>query len=202
MQKPVRFLLACATFLALAACNREQPSITPQAIPQQPPFKPSASIQDLMTSIVDPSADALWESVSSEMTSKGVEEKQPRTDQEWLAVRRDAIALLEAGNLLMMNGRPVTHGGKTTEDAHIEGVSNPSQIRQAIDADPARFQASALVLHDAAAQALAAVDAKDPARLMLAGEKLDQACESCHSVYWYPNAKQPPAKWPAPFKSR
>jgi hypothetical protein len=201
MKKPVRTFLTCATLVALTACNRTPQSPTPQAI-SQPPFKPSASIQDLMTSIVDPSADALWESVSSEMTSKGTEEKQPRTDQEWLAVRRDAIALLEAGNLLMMNGRPVTHGGKATEDAHIEGVYNPAQIRQAIDADPARFQASALALHDAAAQALAAVDAKDPARLLIAGEKLDHACESCHSVYWYPNAKQPPAKWPAPLKSQ
>ena len=154
-----------------------------------------------MTAIVDPSADALWESVSSEVTSKGTEEKQPRTDQEWLAVRHNAIALIEAGNLLMMNGRAVTHAGKATEDAHIEGVSNPQQIRQAIDANPSRFHATALALHDAAAEALAAVDAKDAARLMIAGEKLDHACEGCHSVYWYPNAKQPPSRWPAPIKA-
>ncbi len=195
MHKHTRTALACATLLALAACSR-----TPQqAIPQQPPFKPTASIQDLMTAIVDPSADALWDSVSSEMTSKGIEEKQPRSDAEWLAVRRDAIALLEAGNLLMMNGRAVTHGGKPTEDAHVEGVSTPQQVRQAIDASPAQFHAGALQLHDAAADALAAIDARDAARLLVAGEKLDHACESCHSAYWYPNAKQPPSRWPAPL---
>ncbi len=154
-----------------------------------------------MTAIVDPSADALWDAVSSEMTSKGIEEKQPRTNQEWLAVRRNAIALIEAGNLLMMNGRAVTHGGKATEDAHVEGVSNPQQIRQAIDAAPAHFAASALAMHGAASEALAAIDARDPARLLVAGEKLDHACERCHSTYWYPNAKQPPSRWPAPLKS-
>jgi hypothetical protein len=197
MNNRTRIALACATLLTLAACTRAPQ----QAIPQQPPFKPSASIQDLMTSIVDPSADALWESVSTEMTSKGTEERQPRTEQEWLAVRHNAIALLEAGNLLMIDGRAVTHAGKATEDAHVEGVSTPQQVRQAIDANPAQFQASALLLHDAAAEALLAVDARDAAKLLVAGARLDHACESCHSVYWYPNAKQPPAKWPAPLKS-
>ena len=182
---------------ALCACTRAPQ----QAIPQQPLFRPAASIQDLMTSIVDPSADALWEAVSTEMTGKGTEEKQPRTDHEWLAVRRNAVALLEAGNLLMMTGRAVTHGGKATEDAHVDGVSSPQQVRQSIDANPALYQASALQLHAAAAQALAAVDARDTARLLVAGEKLDHACESCHSAFWYPNAKQPPSKWPAPLTS-
>jgi|CXWL01.1.fsa_nt_gi hypothetical protein len=188
-------LLACACLLLLCACTR-----APQpANRQPPPFKPSASIQDLMSAIVDPSADALWESVSTETTSAGTVEKQPRSDQEWLAVRRHAIALLEAGNLLMINGRAVTHAGKATEDAHVDGVSTPQQVRLAIDAAPAQFQASALLLHDAAADALQAVDARDVAKLLAAGARLDHACESCHSVFWYPNAKQPPATWPAPL---
>lgn len=62
--------LACATLLTLAACTRAPQ----QAMAQLPPFKPSASIQDLMTAIVDPSADALWEAVGSETTSRGIEE--------------------------------------------------------------------------------------------------------------------------------
>ena len=191
-----RAVVACAVLLAVGACTPPQ-----RAIPPPPPFKPSASIQDLMKAIVDPSADALWESVSSEMTSKGIEEKQPRTDQEWLAVRRDAIALLEAGNLLMMTGRAVTHAGQPTEDAHVAGVLSPQQIRQAIDASPAQYQANALLLHDAAQQALSAIDAKDAPRLLAAGAKLDHACETCHSTFWYPNAKGPPAKWPSPLTS-
>ena len=136
------------------------------------------------------------------MTSAGTEEKQPRIDAEWLAVRRDAIALMEAGNLLMMPGRAITHDGKATEDAHVDGLYTPQQTRRAIDANPSRFHASALLLQAAAADALAAVDAKDAPRLMLTGKKLDHACEGCHSVYWYPNAKQPPSRWPAPIKTK
>jgi hypothetical protein len=197
MNRLHRSVLAAAVLLTLASCTRAPE----QASAAKAPFNAAASIQDLMVSIVDPSADALWESVSSETTAKGIAEKFPRTDQEWQAVRNDAVALHEAGNLLMMEGRPITHGGKATEDAHVEGIFSPHQTRQAIDADPARFQAAARRLQDAAGEALAAIDAKDPGKLLVAGGKLDQACEHCHSIYWYPNAKQPPAKWPAPLKT-
>ena len=194
MNKTAQFSLAVATVIVLSACSRA---------PQQtrPAFKPAASIQDLMTAIVDPSADALWESVSTETSAKGTEEKHPRSDAEWLAVRHNAIALQEAGNLLMMEGRAATHGGKVTEDAHVAGISSPQQVQLAIDTGRAHFNERARELQDAAGEALAAIDARDPARLMAAGGKLDQACERCHSVYWYPNAKQPPAKWPAPLKA-
>ena len=194
MNKTARFSLTVATAIVLSACSRA---------PQQasPAFKPAASIQDLMTAIVDPSADALWESVSTETSDRGTEEKHPRSDAEWLAVRRNAIALQEAGNLLMMEGRAATHGGKATEDAHVAGISSPQQVQLAIDASRPRFNERARELQEAAGEALAAIDARDPARLMAAGGKLDQACERCHSVYWYPNAKQPPAKWPAPLKA-
>ena len=195
MKKINQITRLIAVSLAAVACTRAPEQATIKA-----PFQPSASIQDLMVAIVDPSADALWESVSSETSAKGIEERFPRTDKEWQAVRNNAIALQEGANLLMMEGRAVTHGGKATEDAHVEGILSPHETRKVIDADPARFHAAARGLQAAAGEALAAIDAKDPGKLLVAGGKLDQACEHCHSIYWYPNAKQPPAKWPAPLK--
>jgi hypothetical protein len=192
----IKKIVTLGTLSALASCTQAPPPSPPQR-----PFTPAASIQDVMVSIVDPAADALWEAVSTETSIKGMEEKQPRTDAEWLAVRHRAIALQEAGNLLMIDGRAVTHGGRVTEDAHVAGVLNPQQIAKMIDADRAQFHAHARELQDAAGEALAAIDARSPARLLVAGGKLDQACERCHSVYWYPNAKQPPASWPAPLKA-
>lgn len=194
MNSPIRMLFAALPALLLLSCSPHQAA--PPA-----PFKPTASIQDLMVSIIDPAADALWESVSSETTATGIEEKFPRTEKEWQAVRNYALQLQEASNLLVIPGRPVTHGGKATEDAHVEGVSTPQQVQQAIDKDTSQYHAAARALQDAAGEALAAIDAKDPARLLVAGGKLDQACERCHSVFWYPNAKDAPVKWPAPIKS-
>jgi hypothetical protein len=172
---------------------------TPARQAEAPPaFRPTASIQELMQTIVDPAADAVWESVSSETGPNGIEEHQPRSDAEWLAVRRHALTLVEGSNLLLVRGRAVSHGDGKLEDAHVPGILDARQVAAKIDADPSAFAAHALALHAAGSEALAAIDARDAARLLAAGEKIDHACEACHSRYWYPNAEQP--RWPAPLR--
>jgi cytochrome c556 len=158
------------------------------------PFAPSASIQELMQSIVDPSADAMWDSVSTDVDAAGTHEHRPTTPEEWQAVRRYAVALSEAANLLVQP-RAVAHGGGKLEDAHVEGINDAKQVRAAIDADPAAFALHAQALHAAARAAVDAIDAHDAKRLLSAGERVDAACESCHSRYWYPNDFKP--TWPA-----
>lgn len=183
--------------LMLSACT--EPPV-PRTVAAGPTFQPSASIQDIMASIVEPSAEVLWNAVSSEVTAKGVEEKQPRTELEWQTVRNHAIALQEAGNLLQMRGRAVVHAGKATADSGVEGVSTPAQVGAAIDKHRAGYDAAARQLHDSALDAVTAIDKRDVQRLLVAGERIDAACEHCHSVFWYPNAKAPGAAWPAPIQ--
>jgi hypothetical protein len=75
-----------------------------------------------MLSVVDPSADVLWESVAVVSTEKGTEERKPRTDEEWAKVRAHAITLIEAANLLMIPGRKVAQPGKALQDEDTPGV--------------------------------------------------------------------------------
>jgi len=175
-----------AATLVLAACSR-------------PETGPQASIQDIMVGIMDPAADALWDAVSTEVAKEGVEEKQPHTDEEWLAARGHAVALANAGRLLAAGSRPVTHGGKQVEDAHVEGVLRASEVERSISEGGNGFRLRAVELQEAAGRALAAIDRRNPAQLLAAGAAIDQACERCHQAYWYPNAKEPAAKWPAPL---
>lgn len=194
--------IRAALLLALAACGGCQPTVAvsrPTLAVSKPavPFRPSSSIQDIMVSIVDPAADALWEAVSTESTLAGTVEHQPRSEQEWAAVRQHAVTLVEASNLLLIEDRAVTHGEKKVEDAHVPGILLGPEIQRVIDASRPRFAERAHQLHDAASQALAAIDARDPVRLLAAGASIDQACERCHMTYWYPNAEQP--VWPAPL---
>jgi cytochrome c556 len=189
MRSPRFSLLALAL---LAACK-------PSAAPA-PPQAAALSIQELMVTMVDPSAGALWESVSSETTATGIKEHQPGTDAEWQAVRRHALALLEGARLLGADGRAVAKPGKALEDAHVAGILTAPEIERKIAATGQEFKARARELGESAEAALAAIDARDPARLLAAGGKIDQACERCHMAYWYPNAAQPAAKWPAALK--
>jgi cytochrome c556 len=140
-----------------------------------------------MDATVDPSADALWDSVAISYTAKGADERQPHTEDEWRAVRRHAITLLEASNLLVMNGRHAAPQGTRAG----EGELGPDEIDRRIAANPDAFVQFAHGLHATAAKALQAIDRKDSEGLLQAGGEIDAACEACHVTYWYPNQKIP-----------
>ena len=173
--------LAGVSLLVAAACSAPAPA--PPA-KKEPPFRKTATIKDIMDSMVDPSADFLWESVATIVTRKGTEERRPRTDDEWKAVRRAAITLMEATNLLIMDGRLVARPGEKSENPGIE--LSPEAIRRVMDDDPDTLIKLAGALHDAGMKAMAAIDAKNADALSDAGEVIDNACETCHLKYWYP----------------
>jgi hypothetical protein len=141
-----------------------------------------------MDSEIDPAADFIWASVASISTVAGLEERQPRTDEEWLEVRRRAITLIEATNLLVMKGRRVS---AKYEAASGAGELDTDQVQQKIDSNRVAFVALAQRLQDTGLQTLAAIDAKDPEALFDLGGTIDDACEACHVTFWYPNLKLP-----------
>jgi hypothetical protein len=180
----LRLLLVPACLaLGVAACNRG-----PEPQPP-PPVRPVATMKDIMDSMLDPSADILWESVETVISANGIEERQPRTEEEWLNVRRHAVIVLEASNLLLMEGRRVAG---PNDKAAAPGIElEPHEIEERINSDRQAFVNHALALHDAALPVFNAVEARNPQALTEAGLLLDQACENCHKQYWYPNAPSP-----------
>jgi hypothetical protein len=101
-------------------------------------------------------------------------------------VRRHAVALAEASNLLIMPGRRVARPGEKADDPNVD--LPPEEIQKLVDADRESWVHLAHGLHDAASQTLAAAEARDVKALLAAGEVLDTACESCHKKYWYPDS--------------
>ena len=180
MKRAVVFSVAGVLVLG-AACSQQVES----------PFRLTATIQDIMDTEVDPSADYLWESVGYIATTAGVDDRQPRTDEEWATARRNAMTLVEATNLLVMEGRRVAAPGKSLDASELAGISSPDEIQKSIDGSRTTFIALAHGLHDAGIEMLKAVEAKNPVSMVEAGEKLDSACEACHRTYWYPNAPEP-----------
>jgi hypothetical protein len=157
---------------------------------------PIGSILEIMQEIVDPMADAIWESVSVVITKEGSKETRPRTDAEWLAIRNNALMLAESGQLLKMP-RPVGPAKP------IPGVSfdmpgpddlSPAQVETLLKRDRRAFDAFAQKLTDGAMVALRAVDSKSVDGLYEAGDAIFQACEACHMSYWYPAPDSPVRK--------
>jgi hypothetical protein len=182
--------MACAALL-LTACAREAPPPAASA-PQPPPFQPVASVIDLMDGQVDPAADALWESVATISGPKGTVEKQPRTDAEWKEVRRQALLLIEGANLLMIEGRVVANPGQKLESPPGPTDFTPDQALAAINANRPAFNAFALSLLNAGKEALKAIEERKVDAYLEAGGTIDEACEACHTKYWYPGGGTPP----------
>lgn len=140
-------LMASAGALLWAGCGGPEP----------PPFKPVADVKQLMQTVVDPSADVVWQSVKTTYTKEGVEDRKPRNDEEWANVRNHAMMLTEAGNLLMMAPR-------------------------AKDGDEWMRMSRAFV--DVSEAALRAAESKNVEQLFIVGGPIDDACEACHKKYW------------------
>ena len=190
------FLLLCL-FLFLvnlsivsgSACRGRQSASAPQ-----PEYAPAATIKDLMLSLIDPSADVVWEAVQTIVTPAGTEERRPRTDEEWANVRSGALRVVEATNLLMIPGRHVARPGEKSETPGVE--LEPEDIEANINKDRAQWNMLAKGLYNTSMEALKAIEAKDVEALIEIGGRMDESCENCHSAYWYPNQPLPPADDP------
>jgi len=190
MRRFLCVLALIAPTLMVSGCRTRQ---DPQA---QSGYRPTATIKDIMVSIIDPEADVLWNSVATIISAAGTEEREPKTEEEWAAVRQSAIQLVEATNLLRIPGRQVAKPGEKSENPRIELA--PETMQKLIAEDPASWSMRVNALHDAAVPALNAINARNAKGLFDAGENLEKACESCHQHYWYPPKEAPAWKLEAP----
>ena len=142
-----------------------------------------------MRLMIDPAADAIWDAVVTDVTVDGVMEIRPETAAEWTALRRHAMTLVEATNLLLMEGRPMAAPGSRSE---LPGIDlHPDAIAALVTEDPDGWTTLARGLQDNGLLVLDAVRGRDTDALLVAGTGLDAACESCHARYWYPGYGDP-----------
>jgi len=167
----------------LAGCAAPAPE---QAPPAAPPYRPVASIREVMNSVIDPSIDVVWNSVATIIDDGRMTDRAPATDEDWAEVRRHALVVSEAANLLLMPDRPVAPTGATSMAPGIELA--PEEIRALIDENRDGWNFYVQQLQDSLTTTLAAIDAKDAPALLDAGEQIDTTCENCHQVFWFPNA--------------
>jgi hypothetical protein len=73
-----------------------------------------------MDAVVDPSAEYLFDNIMEIVRETGIIDKTPKTDGEWKEVRRRAVMLVEAPNLLVTPGRKVSQPGEKAEYPEVE----------------------------------------------------------------------------------
>lgn len=129
------------------------PAAPPTSARAAPPL---ATVGQLMNGLIQPSAEHVWNSVSVTVSETGVDEKQPRTDEEWAMVETSAVMLVESATLL------------------LEGNRNPGGD---VWSKAAKDMAEASALTAKAAQA------RNKDDIFKLGETIYRACTDCHATY-------------------
>ena len=192
---PVEHVLRTGLFLVgvlSAACSPSEPASAPisaQTSPLWGDLKPVVSVKELMSDLIDPAADNVFNAVSTVISEKGIVETEPKTEEDWGKVRIGAVTIVE-GIYLLKIPRPMAPPGELNNSVGPDASElSPEQIRIKLEADPVLWNAKIEALRNAGLEILEIVKRKDTKELGEAGEILDQACENCHLEYWYPNEK-------------
>jgi len=178
MDQMMKLAIGALTVLATACSADTSPeSRGPEGI---------AGLADVMQTMVDPSAQTIWNSVSFTSDENGSRQNSPQDDAEWQRVRNAGVVLGESMNLIVSADRKAGHKLEKTPAQADAGTLPPAEIRRLIDGAPAAFSKHARLTQQSALRVIAAVDARDAKALEAAGSELDQACEACHVEFWYP----------------
>ena len=133
--------------VALCACAPEQ---------QESGYRVTLGMNKLMTQVLEPAADVVWDSAGFDITVAGEKNLAPTTAEGWNHVANNAAVLMESANLLML----------------------PARTR------PGGWNEIAAGLSDAAVAAKVAAEERDEEALFEAGGTIYRVCLSCHQQYW------------------
>lgn len=118
---------------------------------------PILEMPELMIHVIDPAARNFWKGWGEVLTQDGWTDISPKTEAEWKVVEDGAASLMIAASLLR-------HSPNTREPAGKWG----------------QFAGDLL---NVARAGKASAEQQDKQAMFELGEKLDQACDSCHADY-------------------
>lgn len=141
--------------LLLASCSAPEET-SPTADAAAANYNTALSVKEVMTYVLEPASDILWDSGGWVLDASGYEELYPTTDDGWNYVRAQAAVVVESGNILAVPGR-------------------------AMDNDAWMIYAKGL--SDAGLLAMRAAEAQNEEDFFQAGAQIYSVCTACHQAY-------------------
>lgn len=148
-----RVITVAACVALVAACSPQKPKPAAGAVK----FNTDLPMTELMGHVVDPGAFMYWKGSGTMVDEKGEHDLSPTTEEGWETVISGATIVMEAGNLLQMEGRrraPEDHWIKYAQQLTAQG----------------KVAREAAIKHDKNG-------------VFEEGAKLYQVCVDCHEEY-------------------
>ena len=160
-------IAACALPALAQTPPGSDPAIPPAPKPAPPMANPIPPIlapgrvllgtKDVMRHIVNPAAEAFWARSGEVDDEKGANDRTPKDDENWKVSLDSAAQLVEAGNLLQMEGRARDPNGP--------------------------WMKYAVQLTNAGLAGMTAAQARNHDKTFDAGSAIYDACFNCHGKY-------------------
>ena len=116
-----------------------------------------SEVHDLMAYVLNPAAEAIWDSAGFVITEEGETNLAPTNQEGWDKVKHGAKVISESSYLLSMPERAV---------------------------DQAQWVALSMALKGMGEKAFKAAENEDSEALFEIGAELYQLCVACHQIYW------------------
>ncbi|OYU73862.1 MAG: hypothetical protein CFE32_19660 [Alphaproteobacteria bacterium PA3] len=142
-----------------------------------------------MKSTVAPGSDALWNATGETIEAGREVVIAPSTDAQWAELARQTSAMKRAMSQLAASPVQVVSKGEKIDGAGVAGTPQAQDIQARIDKNQAEFRAGITAMITVLNRYDAAIKARKASDLMDLGGKLDEACEACHTAFWYPDQK-------------
>ncbi len=143
--------LVLATLLSCSA-----PPDGEESADQSAQFNTTLDMKEIMSLVLEPASDTLWDSGGWVLDSAGYEELYPTTDEGWAFVRAQAAVIVETGNMLALPGR--------AEDNDAWMIYSQG-------------------LSEAGLKAMTAAAEQNKDDFFQAGAQLYSVCTACHQAY-------------------
>ena len=176
-----------------AAVQEAEPSQSLASLPL--PANPllagdTRSVRQLMNEVMELNARTIWNAVSYIVTADGVEERFPRSDEEWNTLLQAARNLMSGGEALMLDSRPVDPAFDPASWPNWQYT--PAEIETMRSEDPDNWRYYLVDMQGAVTRIIDAINRRDLLAYGELGVLLNQACQGCHSSFWYKPLNQVP----------
>ena len=154
----------------------------------------SLTLFEAMKDTVVPKTQVIWDITNAAQDDMGNVTANALKSGDWSKIASAARESSQAVRNLLAQPRVIAAPpGKKIQGEGTPGAFGAREVQKTIDANPAAFAAFSKQLLAAMDGIVAATKARDAPRVgSLAGD-LDEICEACHKVFWYPQ-QAPPKK--------
>jgi len=141
------------------------------------------TVRSIMKQQLAPNATTIWEAVSYIATEQGVEEHAPQTDADWMALRANAVALMEAARLLKQPGLPVDLDFNRAD--YVDYQYTPDEIAALVKTQNAAWLRNLEAMENFTLQTMRTIERQDLVEFAETNARINEACQDCHASFWY-----------------